>query len=187
MSMPSTARRWTADEVRALPDDGNRYEVVDGELLVTPSPAFAHQRAIAVLFRALDAYLRAGGIGEVVLSPADIAFGPGTMVQPDLFVVPSIVGPVPREWSAIGPLLLAIEILSPSTARHDRFTKRRLYQRQGIPECWIVDLDARFVERWRPTDERPEMLDAHLEWHPITDAPPLTLELPALFQQILGD
>jgi len=143
MHMSSLAREWSADEVRALPEDGNRYEVVDGELLVTPAPALIHQRAVRGLLGPLDAYVTRQGLGEVVFSPADVAYGPRTMVQPDLFVVPHVGGVAPRRWDELGPLLLVIEILSPSTARRDRFTKRRLYQREGIPEYWIVDLDAR--------------------------------------------
>ena len=69
------------------------------------------------------------------------------------------------------PPLLAVEVLSPSTARADRTVKRRLYQRAGVPEYWIVDLEARLVERWRPADERPEVLTDTLTWRPVSPAP----------------
>lgn len=185
MSMASSAHLWTADQVRAHPDDGNRYEVVDGELLVTPAPSVAHQRAVRELLRPLDAYTTRHHIGEVVPSPADVGYGRGSMVQPDLFVVPRIDGPAP-EWDQLGPLLLVIEVLSPSTARRDRFTKRRLYQRQGIPEYWIVDLGARAIERWRPTDERPEVLDERITWQPSHTVEPLAIEFEPLFREVLG-
>ena len=131
MSMPA-ALYYTAEMVRALPDDGNRYETVHGELLVTPSPRKAHQAVLGRLYLALGNYLAGEGIEGLFLSPADISWSPDTLVQPDLFVAdPSEAGP--GEWSDIRTLHLAIEILSPSSLRADRFTKRRLYQEQRIP------------------------------------------------------
>lgn len=84
-------------------------------------------------------------------------------------------------------LLLAVEVLSPSTARADRQTKRRLYQDEGVPEYWIVDLDARVVERWRPGDDRPEIVAATLTWQPDGSATPFELDLTAFFQAVLGE
>jgi len=101
MSMPRTAMDWTAERVRALPDDGKRYEVVDGELLVTPSPRTPHQRALGELHFRLTEYVRATGIGEVFFSPSDVEFDPRTLVQPDLFVVPFNEGRRIRNWSEI--------------------------------------------------------------------------------------
>ena len=187
MLMPQHATRWTADQVRALPDDGNRYEVVDGELLVTPAPARPHQRAVFLLQSLLDAHVRALGAGEALSSPADVELDPHGMVQPDIFVEGLVDGRLARTWNAGAPLLLVVEILSPSTARADRTTKRRRYQRAGIPEYWIVDLDARVVERWRPGDERPEVLGESIEWRPLPGADPLAIALPPLFSRIHGE
>ena len=158
MGMPEMLEHWTAARVRELPEDGNRYEVVDGELLVTPAPSFDHQQAAGMLLIALQEYLSGRPLGVAVMSPAAIEFDPATLVQPDVFVVPLEGGRRPKRWVDIRGLLLAIEVLSPSTARADRTTKRRRYQRAGVPEYWVVDLDARLVERWRPADERPEVL-----------------------------
>ena len=186
MGMPNAAMDWTAARVRTLPDDGRRYEVVDGELLVTPAPRWAHQRAVLALARRLGDYLVLHHVAEVTLSPADVELDPRTLVQPDLFVVPLDEGRRMREWSEIrGRLLLAVEVLSPSTARADRHLKRRRYQRAAIPEYWIVDLDARLLERWRPEDERPEVLADRIEWQPSGATEPLTIELPPLFSDIL--
>jgi Uma2 family endonuclease len=85
----------------------------------------------------------------------------------------------------ITTLLLAIEVLSPSTAPADRFVKRRRYQRHGISEYWIVDLDSRLVERWRPGDERPEILHERLTWQPSESSPAFELDLAAFFAEIL--
>lgn len=98
-----------------------------------------------------------------MIAPADVEFNHDRMVEPDLFVVPLLDGRVPRTWEEAGRLLLAVEILSPSTARADRTVKRRLYQSEGIPEYWIVDVDARLMELWRPDDDRPEILIERLD------------------------
>jgi len=178
---------WTADMVRALPDDGNRYEVVDGELLVTPSPSARHQRAAQLLSMPLYEYVRAHRIGEAPQSPADFELDPHGMVQPDVFVQGLVDGRPTDGWNSGAPLLLAIEVLSPSTARADRITKRLRFQRAGIPEYWIVDIDARTIERWRPEDERPAILSEVISWQPLAGVAPLRLDLPSLFARIHGD
>ncbi len=87
----------------------------------------------------------------------------------------------PVEWT----LELAVEVLSTSTARYDRVTKWRVYQEQGVPEYWIVDLDARMVERWRPGDERPEVLTGRLTWRPVEGWEELAIDLVTLFRDVL--
>lgn len=183
MGMPHASATWTAERVRALPSDGNRYEVVDGELLVTPSPATPHQRAVGALHLTLGNYLKAQGGAELFLSPADVELDPRTLVQPDLFVLPLNDGRKLRAWGDIKTLLLAIEVLSPSTARHDRLTKRRVYQREGV-EYWIIDLDARIIERWQPGEERPEILADRIEWTAPGAAEPVLIELEEFFDEV---
>ena len=179
MGMPFSVPSWTAERVRALPEDGNRYEVINGELLVTPAPGWAHQRVLRELLLRLHSYVSAQGLGEVMLAPADVQLDPGTLVQPDLFVTrqgePDLT---PRT------LHLALEVLPPATARHDRITKRGLYQRRGI-EYWIVDLDARVVERWTPSDERPQILAATLSWQPEGASSSMVVDLEQLFAAAL--
>jgi Uma2 family endonuclease len=186
MVMPATTH-WTVDMVRALPDDGKRYEVIDGELFVTPAPTLGHQRAAFELGTLLKSYVATHGIGEVVLSPADVLTAEHVMVQPDVFVAPLVEGRKPASWKDVGIPLLAIEILSPSTARADRQVKRRLYQRERVSEYWIVDVDARLLERWRPDDERPEILAERIEWQPDVGAPPLVIDLAAYFRDVTGE
>lgn len=190
MAMATSVTHWTADMVRALPDDGNRYEVVDGALLVTPGPSWQHQRGVIELFLRLREYVATNAIGYVMIAPADVELGPDRMVQPDLFVVPLVDGRPPHSWEEAGRLLLAVEILSPATARADRIVKRRLYQREGVPEYWIVDVDARLIERWRPEYDRPEILTDRLEWRPDPSqpaTPTLELDLPAYFAEVYGE
>jgi Uma2 family endonuclease len=190
MAMPAeTARHWTAREVRELiaaaPLATPRYELVDGELLVTPGPGAFHQRAVVKLIVALDAYLERERIGRVIASPSDVELEPEFVTQPDVFVVPMAEWRrVATEGMPIRELLLAIEVLSPSSGRHDRVRKRPLYQRH-VSDYWIVDLDARLFERWTPGDERPEVVTEALVWHPAGAATPLTLDIDALFLAIL--
>jgi Uma2 family endonuclease len=171
--------------VLALPDDGNRYELFDGELLVTPAPNGLHQLAVSRLWQALLPFVQFHGLGEIMTSPADLHLGGDQISQPDLFVIPSLPSNR-REWGGFPNPILVIEILSPGTARFDRIVKRRRFQRAGIPEYWVVDLDARAIERWRPADERPEILDEQLTWHPAGAAQDLTIELPRFFAGVWG-
>jgi Uma2 family endonuclease len=174
---------FTADMVRALPDDGNRYEVVHGELLVTPAPRLWHQEIVLRIARVLLDYTRETGHGHVLHSPADISWSRHTLVQPDVFVVPLSEART-LDWAQVRTLLLAVEVLSPSTARADRFTKRRLYQEVGIPTYWVVDPDNASIEVWTPDASMPTVERRTLTWQPAGVAEPLTIELGELFRPI---
>jgi Uma2 family endonuclease len=186
MAMPALeSQYWTAAEVRALPDDGKRYECIDGQLLVTPAPRYAHQAVVKELLFALQPFVTAQSLGALCISPADVEIEPSTIVQPDLFVARASHGSVIRNWTDISDLLLAIEVLSPGTARYDRGLKRRFYQRNGVDEYWIVDLDSQLVERWQAKDERPEVLVDEVRWAPANSTEPLRIDLAALFERAL--
>jgi Uma2 family endonuclease len=187
MHMAIAAREWTAAEVQALPADGNRYEVIDGELLVSPSPSWTHQDAVFQLALRLSEYGKANRIAHIIIAPADVVYDSRTMVEPDVFAVPLVGDRKPRTWVEAERLLLAVEVLSPSTARADRTLKRRLYQRQNVPEYWIVDVDGRLVERWRPGGERPELLTEELDWRPSEAHPPLAISLEEYFREVIGE
>jgi Uma2 family endonuclease len=174
---------YTAEMVRALPDDGRRYEVVHGELLVTPAPRRQHQRIVTRLAVALTQYLRGNRLGEVLVSPADISWGPENLVQPDVFVAP-LPEAERDDWRSIRSLLLAVEVLSPSTARADRFTKRRLYQEVGVPTYWIVDPERRCVEVWTPDATFPVIEWEAVTWQPAGGEEPLRLSMEELFRPI---
>jgi Uma2 family endonuclease len=190
MGMPATVRRrWTLAEVRALvdanPSPTPRYELVDGELLVTSSPLGPHQTAVRELVIELGIYLRQSPVAEVLDSPFDVELEPETIVQPDVFVVPPDEGKRLETEMPARRLLLAVEVISPTSALGDRGPKRELYQRH-VPEYWIVDLDAAIVERWRPGDERPEILRDRIEWQPAEASFSFVLELPAYFARATG-
>src|SRR6185369_1688733 len=187
MVMPTLRRDWTVAERDALPDDGNRYEVIDGELFVTPAPALSHQEAVACLHRLLADYLRRERVGHAFFAPADVVFSPRRGVQPDVFVMPLVGGRRPEHFDDAKRLLLAAEILSPSTARADRVAKRTLYRDEKVPAYWIIDLDARAVERSTPDESRPEILVDQLDWLPDGASEPLVVDLPAYFRSVLDE
>ena len=166
---------WTVEEVLALPDDGNRYEVIAGELLVSPSPRRLHHLVLGRIYYALTAHAKAHGLEDVVaMAPADISWSDDTLVQPDVF----IIAPEQRhnEWAGVTNLLLVIEVLSPSTALRDRNVKRRLYQ-QYVPEYWIVDPDEHAVEVWRRGDDAPHIERETLVWQSELAMPALTWDV----------
>ena len=188
MGMPEMAQTWTREMVLALPEDRNRYELVDGELVVTPSPGVPHQSVLGLLHRALDRYLESCGLGRVLCSPADLQLVPGEVLQPDLFVVRLAEGQsLPQRWEEIRDLLLVIEIVSASSARIDRMRKRHRYQRARVPEYWVVDPFSRLIERWQPDDERPAQLAEALAWQPDGGVAPLVIDVAELFREALGD
>ena len=173
----------TADMVRAMPDDGNRYEVVYGELLVTPAPRPWHQVVVQRLSLALGNYLERVPAGLVLSSPADISWGPDVLVQPDVFVVPTEEART-LTWSRMRTLLLVAEVLSPSSIKGDRFLKRLRYREAGVPLYWVVDGDERAVEVWTPADDFPVIERERLHWRPAAAAEPFTVRLEELFRPL---
>jgi Uma2 family endonuclease len=139
--------RLDYDDYCAIPSDGKRYELLDGQVHVTPAPSPLHQRASKRLQRLLEAYFEESGRGEVFDAPIDVILTPHDVVQPDLVVVtaPSQVSSRGIE----GAPLLVVEVLSPTTTVYDRTTKAQRYAALGIPHYWIVDPEARTIECFR--------------------------------------
>ena len=150
--MPMPQITW--DDVQQLPDDGNRYEAIEGALYMTPAPSVRHQRIVFRLQRELARVLVDLGYGELLFAPIGVRF-PATQegVQPDILFVSNERRGIVAPDELKGAPDLIVEILSPSTAARDRDLKRRLYQRQGVAEYWIVDPDANAVDLWRFGDE----------------------------------
>jgi len=142
----------TYKDYEALPADGRRYELHEGELSVTPAPSPAHQQVARNLSLVLHQHAKTHGLGEVLFSPIDCILSDITIVQPDIVYLDA------GRLSAIsargieGPPTLVIEILSPSTAQIDRGAKFQLYARHGVPHYWIVDLEARSIETYTLTE-----------------------------------
>jgi Uma2 family endonuclease len=187
MGMPATPHGVTTlEEFFALPEDKvRRHELLDGAYVVTPMPTYRHQRAVTLLYERLKPAL--AGRPDLVLFPVpgDIVLGPRSVVEPDLFVIPRPASP-DIHWRDVSLPQLAVEVLSRGTAARDRGIKRHLYQNAGVPEYWIVDLDSRLVERWRPEDERPQILRDLLVWQPAGSDAGFEIDLGEFFGEVLG-
>ncbi|MGH7653956.1 MAG: Uma2 family endonuclease [Gemmatimonadaceae bacterium] len=178
---------WTADDLDLLPDDGNRYEVVDGELFVTPAPSFAHQRVMGAIYTRLYAFVaNQKRFAWVMFAPGDVHMDTKNQVQPDIFVVPRTAAGIPATWREAPRPILVVEVLSSTTARRDRGPKRELYMRARIGEYWIVDHKKRsvvIVRRGEPDVEASDLVT----WSPAGASEPLVIDLPALFREALDD
>lgn len=170
------------DESRPWP----RYELIGGELLVTPAPGSPHQIIVLEIARVLAAYVDRHRLGVTFVSPADLELLPESIVQPDVFVVPagSAKGPETTGWDDVKSLLLAVEVVSPSGSRADRVTKRDYYMEAGVPEYWVVDWDARAFERWTPSQETPTIHRDRVLWVPNAAIEPLVVDVAALFSEV---
>jgi Uma2 family endonuclease len=183
--MPTLRRHWTVDDLEDLPSDGNRYEVIDGDLFVTPAPSYRHQAAVGELFSRLYEYALRERVGYVFGAPIDVEFSKDRVVEPDITVLPLAAGKRPERFADVGRVLLAVEVVSPSSARADRVEKRELYRAEGVSEYWIVDLDSRTIERSVPSDPRVEVLDEHLEWKCEGANDPFVLDVTDYFAKVL--
>lgn len=137
----------------ALPADGRRYEIHQGELSVTPAPSPKHQMVIANLFRALDAHARARSIGVVLFAPLDVILSDTSVVQPDVLYLAGDRLPAISSRGVEGPPTLVVEVLSASTAEIDRHTKMQLSARHRVPHYWLLDPDGRVAEAYTLTGE----------------------------------
>jgi len=188
MGMPATQGSWTVEMLDALPDDGQRYEIIDGELYVTPAPSDVHQLVAGEFYHRLRDYLVRSRVGRALVSPADVRRGDRTRnrVQPDVFAVRVTESGRPPYPYDLADLLLAIEIASPSNPLLDYQVKRQLYLSNGMPEYWIVNTEARLVSRWRAVDDPGEEFTRRVTWHPPGMATPLVIDLHELFEDALS-
>lgn len=144
----TTRVRLTYEDYAALPDDGRRYELHEGELSVTPAPGTSHQDILGNLFVIVREHVGARGLGRVFFAPVDCILENVTVVQPDLVYVETIRLAIVSERGIEGPPTLAVEIISPSTTGIDRRRKLQLYARYAVPYYWIVDPTARTIEAY---------------------------------------
>jgi Uma2 family endonuclease len=136
----ATLRPLTYDDLLDMPDDGQRYEIIGGELFVSPPPTWGHQQVIGRLFEVLRDYARETNGGRVVFAPFGVLLGRHDAVEPDLIFLSADRPKVPNEDNTIDyPPDLVVEVISPSSRRKDRVAKMALYARTGVPEYWIAD------------------------------------------------
>lgn len=187
METASRSVRLTYLDLRRLPDDGLRHELIDGEHHVTPAPKPKHQRVLGQIFGYLFVYLREHPLGRVYCAPLDVVFSECDCVEPDLLYVSR-----EREQRQMtednleGAPDLVVEILSPSTKHIDRGAKHRLYERFGVPEYWIVDPEREMVRVYR-LDSEGLSLHAELSRREGTSVPALSTRLLPGFELSLDE
>ncbi|MBV8199791.1 MAG: Uma2 family endonuclease [Acidobacteria bacterium] len=140
MAVRDTAhRKLTYEDYAAIPDDGQRHEIIDGGHYVTPAPSLHHQRRSSDLHLILAPFVREHQLGEVLYAPADVCLSPHDIVQPDLFFVSTARLAILTDANVAGAPDLVIEILSDSTRRRDQTLKRDRYEQLGVNEYWLID------------------------------------------------
>jgi Uma2 family endonuclease len=144
---PPPQGEWTYEDYARLPDNGMRYEIIRGDLYMSPAPRPKHQRVIVALLKHLLTYLEQKPIGEVLISPIDLILPDLTdPVQPDLLFISQEKLDIVKENFIEGVPELIVEVLSPGNPEHDRRTKFRVYAAAGVKEYWLIDPDARTTE-----------------------------------------
>ena len=183
MAMPVTVPRYTLQDLESFPDDGNRYELLDGVLLVTPAPAMVHQLVLSRLLGVLMPYLGPGQIAEV-FTPGCVELEPNLHLEPDLLVVPAaeVSGGIGLEtrWTSVRHWWLAVEISGASTI-YDRDHKTPAYLQLGVREVWRVDLRERTVYISTPENREEVHVDL-VTWLPPGTEVPLVISVPELFR-----
>jgi Uma2 family endonuclease len=183
MHMAQKVRRWTREDLERMPDDGNRYEVVRGELFVTPAPRPAHEAIVEELADNLAPYVAAQSLGRVHISRPAVVIDE-SQVEPDIVVRPAI-RPIPKKWEEMPDPILVVEVLSDSTERRDRVAKRSLYLDSEVPEYWIVDGDRRTITVAR-AGSADQIVHDRLRWHPAAATVSLEIDVVAVFDRALG-
>jgi Uma2 family endonuclease len=177
-------RRFTYEDLRAMPQDGKRYELLEGEVYMSPSPRVKHQKVLGKLFRALAGFVEDRDLGEVFVAPLDVVLDDQNVVQPDVLFVGRGKSQAITPLFINGPPDLVVEVLSPSNADFDLTTKRRAYAVAGVPEVWYVDPRDDSVEILRLGADRSYVLVRRLSGADVLVSesfPGLDLPLPTLF------
>lgn len=136
----------TYEDYAALPNDGKRYEILDGVLFVTAAPSRTHQRIVLTLAMSLETHVRTHNLGEVNIAPFDVILSDLNVVEPDIIFVATDRMSSFSNRGLEGAPTLVVEVLSPSTARVDQNTKLQIYARHGVPYYWIVEPEAHAID-----------------------------------------
>lgn len=180
MGVATAVKKWSLEELHRLPDDGNKYEVVGGELLVTPPPSNAHQSIIAALLEVLVPYVASQRLGEVHTARSVVRTR-DSEAEPDLFVRARASG-VRNDWENAPAPILVVEVVSPFTRRREHRQKRALYiDTLKVPDYWIVDPESRTLRQVRPGCA-DVVVDGEVRWHPRGADEPLAFHVESLFR-----
>ena len=181
MATKPAFQHWTYAAFASLPDDGKRYEVIAGELVVSSSPRPEHQRASMRLAYALEGFTQEHGIGDVYPAPTDVLLSEDDYLVPDMSFVRKERADIVTGRGIEGAPDLVIELISPSSALRDRGLKLERYARFGVPLYWVVDVELRHIEVYRLSqnpDGPVEIVTDTLVWQPVPGGPSLTLSVP---------
>ena len=185
MAMRATVPRYTLQDLDSFPDDGNRYELVDGILLVTPAPLPPHDWVVMRLIHLLNFHF---GLDPAALVSGNgvVEIAPNVHLEPDVLVMPARSS-APETWLEVRDWWLAVEVSGRGSRIYDRDHKRPAYLSAGVSEFWRIDLKDRCV--YVSTPERPEERHeaGHLTWVPPAGPGPLVVDVPALFEGVRGD
>ena len=180
MPLPVTVPRYTIEDLDSFPDDGNRYELLDGMLLVSPAPLPAHELVVQRLHYELVTYLKRQAR---VFTRGAVQLRPRNSLEPDLLVLPSSA-PMRRVWADITGWWLAVEVSGRGSRVYDRDFKHAAYPRLGVLEAWRADLAERCVYVLREGEATPARADERILWHPPGFVEPLVLSVPDLFEDV---
>lgn len=185
MAMPVAVPRYTLEDLAAFPDDGNRYELVDGFLLVTPAPLPSHEVVVSRIARALTLYF--GGVqGGQVLTHGAVEVRPNVHMEPDILVVPE-PSRVPDSWLGFRTWWLAVEVSGRGSRIYDRDFKRPAYLRAGVDEVWRADLRERCVFVATPKNPEERRVNDSLLWLAPGRSDQLRLDVSGVFEGVSGD
>ncbi len=178
MADPMASRKivLTSEDYLSLPNDRNRYEILEGELIMTPSPTTRHQVVSRNLEFLLFAHVKTHGLGTVFDAPMDVILDRTTVVQPDILFISEARRGIITERAIEGAPDLLVEILSPSTAKYDRLSKMQLFARYGVTWYWIVDPDACAIEEYERDGEAYRFRAIHTSTFEPALFPGLTME-----------
>jgi Uma2 family endonuclease len=156
--MSQAATKMTYEQYCLLPADGKQYEVIDGELFMTPAPRTRHQKIVVRLTEELSRFVRENGLGEVFVAPTDVLLEPHTVVQPDVLFIRKERLAIVKEDAIEGAPDLVVEVLSPSTFYKDLRKKMTAYAQFGVQEYWIVDPETESIEICARRDEKLQLV-----------------------------
>jgi Uma2 family endonuclease len=183
VGMATETRPWTLAKLHRLPDDGNKYELVYGELFVTPAPRPSHEEIIAILVPLLNKYVERWRLGRPYTTRA-VVRARESEVEPDIQI--REIAPPTEDWSRLPVPMLVVEVTSSSTRRRDREKKRQYYIDIGVADYWIVDRETRSIQVVRPGTEDVVEYET-VRWQPAAAQEPLAVDVQALFREALGE